>query len=184
MTIDLNDLFPQVKDLDDKSIFALFRAIKSHFDPATFDYIKFRQSVSALIQMSMDESVSYKSAFATASTMGLTKEKLLKSANRYFSVLEDERESFATALLQQKKVKIEGRKSEVSNLGLQIEKHKQKIQELEREIEIFQKRIDNVDQDVDLATQKIEGTKTKFLDVYNVLSQEIKKDIDTINLHL
>lgn len=184
MTIDLHDLFPSVRQLDEKSVFALFRAIKNNFDAATFDYMKFRKSVSSLTELNMDSATSYKSAFATASTMGLTKEKLLNSAKKYSQVLDDERESFATALLQQKAVKIEGRKSEVSSLVQKIEEHKLRIKELEREIEIFQTRIDNVDQDVEQASIKIDGTKKKFLDVYKVLSDSIKKDIETINLHL
>lgn len=184
MTIDLHDLFPSVKELDEKSVFALFRAIKNNFDASTFDYMKFRKSVNSLAELNMDSATSYKSAFATAMTMGLTKEKLINSAKKYSHVLDEERESFATALLQQKAIKIDGRKAEVSSLVQKIEEHKQKIKELEREIDVFQARIDNVDQDVEQASIKIDGTKKKFLDVYKVLNDSIKQDIETINLYL
>ena len=184
MTIDLNNLFPKVQNLDEKSVFALFKAIKHVFDPSTFDYMKFKQSVITLLQMDMDEATSYKSAFATAATMGLTKDKLLASAKKYTYVLAGERESFATALLQQKSIKVEGRKSEVSELHKKIADHKQQIKRLEQEIEAFQLRIDNVDQDVEQASLKIEGTKKKFLDVYKVLEESIQTDIETINKYL
>lgn len=184
MTIDLSNLFPKVKDFDEKSVYALFKALKNNFEKESFDYLKFRQSVLTLSNMDMEEATAYKSSFATASTMGLTKDKLLKSAKSYSMILDNERESFAAALLQQKSQKIDGRKAEVSELEKKIIQHKNKIKELEREIEIFQGRIDSVDQDVEQASKKIEGTKEKFLDVYRVLSESIKKDIETINLYL
>lgn len=184
MTIDLQDLFPEVKKMDEKSIFALFKALKKKFDPATFEYMKFKQSVATLSKMEMDQSTSYKSAFATAQTMGLTKATLLRSAKNYHQVLEDERESFATALLQQKSIRVDGRKEEVTELARKIEDHKNKIKQLESEIKIFQQRIDNVDQDVEIASDKLEGTKKKFLDVYKILTESINKDIESINLYL
>lgn len=181
MTTDLKDLFPEVKDLDEKSVYALLNSIKKNFDSSSFDYLKFKQSVKALLKMNMDAETSYKSAFTTATTMGLTKEKLLNSANRYIYALEQERESFAKALINQKKIKVEGRKSEVVDLQQKIENHKLKIKELEREIDIFQSRIDSVDHDVEIANNKIEGTKKKFLDVYTILEKAIKEDIVSIN---
>ena len=184
MTIDLTNLFPGVKDLDEKSVYALLKAMKSNFETNNFDYLNFKQTVKALSKMDMDEVTAYKSAYISASTMGLTKEKLKQSAESYANILDRERESFATALLSQKSQKIEGRKSEVSELQNKIEAHKNKIKELEREMEIFTERINSVDQDVEMAETKIEGTKQKFLTVYKVLSEEISKDITTINNYL
>lgn len=184
MTIDLQELFPSVKGKDEKSIYALLKAMKDKYDPAVFDYFKFKQSVSALEKLDMDTSTSYKSAFTTAATMGLTKDKLVRSASNYVNVLDQERESFATALIARKKERVDGRKEEVAGYVKKIEEHKNKILELQREIEIFQSRIDNVDQDVEAETLKIEGTKDKFLDVYNLITAAIKKDIESINNYL
>jgi len=184
MTIDLTKLFPGVSDLDEKSVLALLKAIKNNFDNTNFDYLNFKQAVKSLSKMDMDEVTAYKSAFISASTMGMTKDKLKKSAETYSDILDRERESFATALLAQKSRKIEGRKAEVTEFKQKIEGHKNKIKQLEREIEIFTDRINSVDQDVELAEKKIEGTKEKFLTVYKVLSDEITKDITTINNYL
>jgi len=153
MTVDLQDLFPSIKGMDEKSIYALLRALKKSFDPNNFDYFKFKQSLLAMNKMSIDNDTSYKSAFATA-------------------------------LLARKKEKIDGRKEEVVGLEKKIEDHKSKILELQREIEIFQGRIDSVDQDVEAATIKIEGTKDKFLSVYNSLAKAINDDIDSITNYL
>ena len=184
MTTNLQDLFPGIKDLDEKSVYALLNALKNNFDGQKFDYLHYKQSVKSLSAMQMDAATSHKSAFMTASTMGLTKEKLLASAQNYARVLENERESFATALLGQQSQKIEGRKAEVSKFEQKIESHKLKIMELQREIEIFTEKVNSVDQDVELASKKIEGTKAKFLSVYEVLAKEIAEDITTINTYL
>ena len=184
MTIDLQELFINDLDLDKKSIMALLKAIKNNHDNRNFDYLKFKQSVSALLKMNMDEITSYKSAYATASTMGLTKDSLLKSASQYRQVLDNERDSFADALKNQIDHRIEGRKAEVDQLEQKIEDHKRKIKELEREIAIFQNRIDTVDQDVEMAQGKIDEAKEKFLKVYNVLNDAINEDINSINNYL
>ncbi len=184
MTIDLKELFIEQIDLDEKSVMALLKAIKNNHDKKDFDYIKFKKSVQALLKLDMDTPTSYKSSYATASTMGLTKDSLLKSAKKYTNVLHKERESFAQAMQNQFDEKVEGRKAEVDKLLQKIEDHKRKIKELEREINIFQNRIDTVDQDVESATSKINQTKEKFLKVYEEISQNINKDIDSINTFL
>ncbi|MBT8231165.1 MAG: hypothetical protein HKO66_02600 [Saprospiraceae bacterium] len=184
MTTDLRDIFPKTKGLDEKSISALLQAIKRNHKNGQFDYLKFKQSVLTLQNMDMSIEIAYKSAFATASTLGLTKESLIKSANGYKYSVQNERESFAESLLAQKKVKIDGRKDEVIELTRKIESHKLKIKELEREIAIFQSRIDNVDSDVEAARQKIESVKNNFLEVYDVIHKDISNDIDLINNYL
>jgi len=184
MTTDLRDLFKGTGQLDEKSVNALLKAIKNNYDNKSFDYLKFRQSVISLLKLDMDQPTSYKSAFATASTMGLSKESLLKSADRYIYALERERESFAEALLKQKEIKVDGRKSEVQDLVKKIEDHKNKMKELEREIDIFQNRIDTVDQDVEAAQLKINDTKDKFIKVFDTMTSEIKEDINSIKQHL
>ncbi len=181
MTTDLRDIFRGTKELDEKSLNALLRAIKNSHDVNSFDYLKFKQAVRGLADLNMDNETSYKSAFMTASTMGLSKESLLNSANKYIYALENERESFAEALLGQKNLKIDGRKGEVEGLTKKIELHKNKIKELEREIAIFQNRIDTVDQDVEASQLKIDSTKEKFLKAYDVITKEIKDDITSIN---
>ena len=184
MTTDLRDLFSDTTGLDEKSVSALLRAIKNNYQNGQFDYLKFKQSVDSLKKMDMTDEMAFKSAFTTASTLGLTKESLLASAKKYIYALENERETFAQAVLSQKKNQIEGRKEEVKDLAKKIEQHKIKIKELEREISIFQARIDNVDQDVENARSKIEQTKDKFLQVYETLNSNIKSDIENINIYI
>ena len=65
--------------IDQKSVDFLENALIKQSQPG-FDYLKFKQSISQLANLNLDTSTSLKSAFATASTMGVTKDSLLQSA--------------------------------------------------------------------------------------------------------
>jgi len=183
MNVDLNDLFNTEKKLDEKSTTALLKAmIKSH--NTGFDYLKFKQSIKSLREMDIEESVSFKSAFTTASTLGLTKAKLVASANRYLGVLQSESESFTEALKSQIDKNVNSRESMISQLEDRIKENKAKIEQLEKEIVAYQTKIDNVDGDIETAQVKIDTTKERFRNSYLTISDIIKKDIELINLYL
>ena len=183
MNIDLNELFNAEEKLDKKSTMALLKAmVKSH--NTGFDYLKFRQSIKSLREMDIEESISFKSAYTTASTLGLTKLKLLASANRYLGVLQNESESFTNALKSQIDKNVNSRESMISQLEARITENKTKIAQLEKEIVAYQEKIDNVDGDIASAQTKIDSTKERFRNSYLTISDIIKKDIELINLYL
>lgn len=183
MNVDLNELFNPGKNLDEKSTMALLRALVGSHNSG-FDYLKFKQSIKSLSSMNMDEGTSFKSAFATATTMGLTKKKLVASANRYLGVLQNESESFTDALKSQIDKNVNSRESMIAQLEERIAENKAKIADLEKEIQLFQNKIDNVDNDIEAAQSKIDGTKEKFRNSYVTITDIIKKDIELIELYL
>jgi len=183
MSISLHDLFNSDKSLDEKSTNALLKAMVS-IHSSEFEYLKFKQSVKTLKSMAMDDSTSYKSSFATASTMGLTKEKLLVSAKRYLGVLESESESFTDALKAQISKNVNSRESMISQLETRISENERKIEEMQKEIEIYKGKIDTVDSDIETAQAKIDQTKERFRNSYVTITDIIKKDINDINLYL
>ena len=100
MTINLKDLFGNAEGSNDKVLLKLLTAIKEG-QQKDFDYLKFKQSYKSLCEMGMDESTASKSAFLTASTMGLTKDKLMLTVQHYKNILNREKEQFAVALKNQ-----------------------------------------------------------------------------------
>ena len=54
-----------------------------------FDYLEFKQSVAKMLEIGMDPDTAIKAAFGTGSTVGLTLEKLVKTAKYYTEVLQD-----------------------------------------------------------------------------------------------
>ncbi|MEM6967493.1 MAG: hypothetical protein AAF573_22205, partial [Bacteroidota bacterium] len=80
MAKNLKTIFGENHLLDEKSISFLTGALDRNNLPG-FDYIEFKQSLAALAKLNMDEETAFKSAFATAATVGLTKGKLLETAS-------------------------------------------------------------------------------------------------------
>jgi len=183
MQIDLSELFGGTTDLDVDIVRTLLKALKSEHNNE-FDFISFKQSVQNLKAMNMDEETSFKSAFATASTMGMTKAKLLQSAKKYQNALESERISFANALKNQMEIKVNGKKEEAELLKKRIESYKQKIEDMKREMSAYQEKIDTVDETMASAKQKISETKDRFEKAYNSINSSIGTDLNQIEKYL
>lgn len=180
MTIDLNKIFNTNLELDKKFVDALLRAIKSNAIKE-FDYLKFMHSVKSMQEMHMDTDTSFKSAYATAQTMGLTKEKLLKTANHYKNVLTKEREHFADALKKQRSEKISGKLEEAEMLKNKIHEYEAKMKQMQKEIAAYQKKIEGADKVIEREKQKIETIKNNFVNSYEHFEKVLLDDIKTID---
>jgi chromosome segregation ATPase len=179
MTIDLKKLFASDNEIDTATYNALLKAIKEKHQDG-FDYLRFKQSVKSMQDLDMDEDTSIKSAFVTASTMGLTKKKLLASTNFYMNILNKERESFAEAMRNQLKSKVEAKKVEAEKLAAKIEDYKKKIAKMQEEMELYQNKIDSVDGAMESARKKIESTRDKFETTYHSIKEIMENDATKI----
>lgn len=168
---------------DQKSVDFLENALSKQSQPG-FDYLKFKQSISQLAGLNLDTTTSLKSAFATASTMGVTKDSLLQSARHYLTILGDEKKQFDQALNNQVQQRIASRKDELQKLQQQIEDHKRQISKLEKQIVEFQEKISRSDEEVAEAKASIDQTKMKFETTYQQFVSAIEKDIISIQQHL
>lgn len=71
---------------DPKFVELLLKAIESN-NIEGFDYLEYKNSLRSIENVIPDEGVRFKSAFEMAKTMGMTKAKLVESANHYLGVL-------------------------------------------------------------------------------------------------
>lgn len=179
MKIDLNKIFETDSDLDKKFVDALIKAVKSNAIK-DFDYLKFMHSVKKMQDLNMDEDTSFKSAFATAQTIGLTKEKLLKTALLYQNVLNKEREHFADALKNQRMEKVAGKLSEVEKLKKVIAEYEVKMAQMKKEIAAYQKKIQGADNAIEKEKAKIETIKNNFVKSYDHFAKVLDRDIKLI----
>jgi len=179
----LKTIFGKDHGLDQKSVDFLTKALEKSNLPG-FDYLEFKQSLEALSELNMDEETAYKSAYATASTVGLTKTKLLETAGHYNKVLANEKAQFDSALQKQIEQKVAGKEGEVTKLRDQIVKHEEKIVQLQGQIAKFQKTIDGADAQIDAAKKKIEATREGFEHTHQSILNQIKKDIENIKKYL
>ena len=183
MQKNLKDLFGSDHGLDEKSVKFLTSALEKNNLPG-FDYIEYKQSLVALAGMSMEEETAFKSAYATASTLGLTKEKLLKTAEHYKKVLMNEKVQFDAALQKQVNQRVNNKLEELNKLKKQIDDYKQKIAQLEKKIAQNQETIEKQDDVIQKAKEKIESTKDGFELTLQSLVNEIDKDINNINTYI
>jgi vacuolar-type H+-ATPase subunit I/STV1 len=169
--------------LDKKSADFLSKALAANTTEG-FNYIKFRQAINAMDKIGLDEATSFKSAFATANTIGLTKTGLVSSAKHYLSVLMNEKGKFDEALAHRVKEKIASKSEQVLKLEQRIEEMKKKIVELEKKISESQQKIDAADEDVEREKEKIRLTQENFEHTFTTFVKVIKDDIAKVNEHI
>jgi chromosome segregation ATPase len=169
--------------LDERSLEFLADAIEKNNLPG-FDYYEFKRAVVALSQMKLDEATAHKSAFATAATVGLTKEKLIETANYYKNLVEKEKEQFDKALENQNAVKINARRDEVKRLRDQVERHKAEIARLQDEIAGYLNQIDQAEVVLKVESEKLDKAKNAFEKTHQALVLQIEKDIENMHKHL
>ena len=179
----ISQLLGLESNADQKSIDFLENAIVKQSQPG-FDYLKFKQSVNQLGSLNLDTTTSLKSAFATASTMGVTKDALIQSARHYLTILGNEKKQFDQALNNQVQQRIASRKEELQKLQQQIEDHKKEISRLEKQIVEFQQKIVRSDEEVNDAKNSIDQTKGKFETTYQQFVSAIERDMTAIQQHL
>ena len=180
MARSISEMFSNVESLDKKSVAFLLKAIEESNLPG-FDYLEFKQSLKALQKMDMDETIAIKSAFTTGNTVGLTKAKLISSAEHYRQVLMKEKNQFDAALQKQMAQRVDGKKSEKEALTKKMETYRNKIKELQNEIVKIQEKFDKADSEIDAAQAKIIETKEKFESTYQSFVSEIERDLQRLN---
>jgi FtsZ-binding cell division protein ZapB len=140
----MKNLFGDNHGLDEKSVDFLVKAIEKANLPG-FDYLEFKMALTNLAKMNIENETAFKSAFGTAMTMGLTKEKLLETANHYRSILLKEKEQFDIASAKQQEVKIASNIKTVDDLRMKISDCEAKIKQLQDEIEQSRMKIRDLD---------------------------------------
>lgn len=172
----MKELFRSHEYADDKIISKLLVALKDAQQDG-FDYLKFKHSYTALLEMGMDEAKAAKSAFLTASTMGFSKDKLLSSARAYLAVLQKERETFANALKFQIAQNIDGKRVEISRSREKIQENLRRIDQLQKENILLEQQAKQIEDGLAASEGKIEETRGKFKLTFDHLYSEIEDDL-------
>ncbi len=169
--------------VNDKFINILFGAMEKANLPG-FDYIEYKQSLRNLAKMPMDEATRFKSAYATAQTMGATPQKLVDAAQHYVNILSAEEQKFKSALVNQRAKQIGDKEQSIKNMAGQIKMKEQKIAELTKEIEVDKQKMETMKSEISGASVKMEKTQNDFVASYNALVGQIKADAEKIKQYL
>lgn len=149
-----------------------------------FDYLEFKHSLTALKNIPMDEPTRFKSAFATASTMGLTKQKLVDSAGFYKKVLEKEKESFRIELQKHIGGRLHKSEARTNDLAQIIQQKSEQIKKLTQEISQHQAELDKTRKQIEGLKGKVHSERDSFVNTYEHLLKQMDKDIQNINKFL
>lgn len=168
---------------DQKFTDLLLKAIESN-NLNGFDYLEFKNSLRSLENVIPDEGMRYKSAFEMAKTMGLTKENLVLSAEKYIQILKTEDTKFKEALQNQKAKQVQGRADQLAQIEKSILDKQAMIEKLNKEIEASKSQLTSVKDEINEAASKIDGTNQQFVASYNLVYHQIDQDIQKIKANL
>lgn len=169
--------------VQDKFLDVLFGALEAN-NQQGFDYMEFKDFIRSLANVPMDDSTRYKSAFATAQTMGATKENIVSSAKQYLAILKNEEVKFQEALQGQKQRNLTGKQDEIKQLEQTIKNKEAEIERMKAEIESHRTQIGSLEKDINAASEKLGQTASDFEATYRALQGQIENDINQIETHL
>jgi len=168
---------------DSKSRETLLEAIEqSQLD--NYDYLKFKKSVQELATVIPDESLRFKTVFTTAKTMGVTKEKLIETANHYVLVLNEELRKFNEAVTDQVDSRIGADEQRVQSLDQTITAKHDQIKKLSEEIDALTAERTTLVTKVAQDKATLESRKTNFIGTHASMVQDIKNDIAKVSSYL
>lgn len=169
--------------VDVKIVEKLLQAIeKNNLDG--FDYLEYKKALKALEKMPMDEATKFRSAFATASTMGVTLDKLLETTKFYIGVLDKENDEFVNAFKNQFNDKVSGREREIAQFESIIKEKSAQIKALTDEITKHQTQIEDLKQKLEESNSKILKTQNDFKQSYDHLKAQFEGDIVKMQKYL
>lgn len=169
--------------VQDKFLEVLFGALESN-NQEGFDYLEFKDFLRSLANVPMDDSTRYKSAFATAQTMGATKEKILTSAQGYVQLLAKEESKFLEALNGQRDKNLTGKQNDIKKLEQTIQDKQAQIEKLKLDLEEHRKQIGTLESEINVASDKLGQTASDFEATYKTLVSQIQTDVKNIESHL
>ena len=148
------------------------------------DYFEFHKMMETLEAHIPDENARFSATFAALSIQGLTKRTLLDTANKYKSVIEQDKADFEVALKDKLKQEVELRQKEIEDLEKKTVANSELIQKLTKEIADSQVMIGKlkaqVTEEQSKLTTKSRGYQLASQAVINKISMDIQKFQSTL----
>jgi hypothetical protein len=166
--------------LDQKIFDSLIKVLEKNNMPGE-DYMEFIEALQNMKNIPLEETVKMQTVLATLSTKGLTKQKILESADFYIKVLEDEKKKFNEALKQETVKQVESKQKEIKSLEEQNKSKSEQIAQLTTEINQNQQQITKTKSLAEEASLKIKSTENNFIYTYEAVVSQIRTNVSKIN---
>jgi hypothetical protein len=144
------------------------------------DYYEFCKMMEALENAVPDENARVAAVFASLSVQGLTKDKLLNTAEKYQDIIENDHRNFNIALNSKSDSEISQKKQTSLELEKKISDNSELIQKLTKEITKSQIEIGKLKQEIMDSEDKLTKNTKGYEVAYNAMLNKIKSDIRTI----
>lgn len=168
----------------DKRVYEMLLQVIESSNLEGFDYLEFKASVQALSNLPLDEATRFRSAFATASTMGLTIDKLVSSAEYYKNVLNRERDRFKTELENKMEQSVVSKEKERQTLEDTVRKKEEQIKLLTNEINQHKQSLSQLQNQLAEIQAKIQQTQSAFFGTHQYLLTQFEDDVQKIKKYL
>jgi len=146
---------------DNKIVETLLSAVEKN-NLEGFDYLEYKKSLQSMKKMSMSEELMYQSAFATASTMGVTLDRLVETAQYYIKIMDKEMHNFGEAVARQNNEMVVKRREQSILVEEQLAQKQKQIELLTKEIEQLNKKQTQLKTEIEQSAVRIEQTKANF----------------------
>ena len=145
------------------------------------DYYEYCKMMETLEHHLPDENARMSAVFATLSVQGMTKEKLIATANSYKGIIETDHQNFEGALSNKAQSDINDRKQKSVDLQAKIKANADTIQALTKQITEMQAEIGALTKEIAEGEAKIETNQKGYLVAYQAMLNKIDTDIKKIN---
>lgn len=140
------------------------------------DYFEFSRMIEAMSAIS-DEKTRFVSAFAGLSLQGLDKDKLVKTANQYMQMVDNDAKNFQTTVDKALQEKVIGKKKEMESTA-------KRVQELAREINDLNAKMEALTNDIRENEEKIHSNANTYKQESDNMKNRIAQDIQKINQYI
>lgn len=169
--------------VDENMVKFLSQAIEDANIPG-FDYIEFRNALAAMASAPLPENQKYIAVFATASTMGLTKDSLLKAIDHYQGILDSKKKEFQAQVDQMIAREVTKREELKAAKETEIQTLLQQIQEAQAAIAAKQQEALEINSEIGRERLNIQQTSASFDATYNFVSGKLQGDKQKIEAYI
>lgn len=149
-----------------------------------YDYFEMAKSIEAQATIIPSESLRFQSTFATVSSMGVTPDKLITSAEYYLTVLKKKEEEFNKTLQQHMSEAVTSKENETKKFDADMLAKSEQIKQLTADINTMQQQKTAILNEVSSSRAQIEQVKNNFYATMKVFVDRINSDIGKIKSYL
>jgi hypothetical protein len=149
-----------------------------------YDYFEMAKSIEAQASIIPSESLRFQSTFATVSSMGVTPDKLITSAEYYLTVLKKKEDEFNKTLEQHMSEAVTSKEDEAKKFDADMLAKSEQIKQLTADINNMQQQKTAILNEVSSSRAQIEQVKNNFYATMKVFVDRINSDIGKIKSYL